>query len=303
MPKIYMDYAATTPLDGKVLEAMLPYLTNVHGNPSSLHFTGREAREALDESREKVARALGADPEEIIFTSGGTEANNMAIQGASRAFKKALSPGERGHIITSSIEHHAVLDTVNYLGNTGFDVTFLPVDEYGLIDPEELAEHITDKTFLVTIMTANNEIGTIQPFEEIGRVCRENGVYFHTDAVQAIGHIPFNLKEQPVDMLSLSAHKFYGPKGVGVLYLRKHTKIEQAFWWRTRKVAPRHEEFAGLSAWARQSNWLPQIWRKSIRLTVLRSSYQRAAGNRRRKINGHLEKAAGNVNVSYLYRR
>ncbi|NMB42353.1 MAG: cysteine desulfurase NifS [Firmicutes bacterium] len=306
MPKIYMDYAATTPLDGKVLEAMLPYLTNVHGNPSSLHFTGREAREALDESREKVARALGADPEEIIFTSGGTEANNMAIQGASRAFKKALSPGERGHIITSSIEHHAVLDTVNYLGNTGFDVTFLPVDEYGLIDPEELAEHITDKTFLVTIMTANNEIGTIQPFEEIGRVCRENGVYFHTDAVQAIGHIPFNLKEQPVDMLSLSAHKFYGPKGVGVLYLRKHTKIEQAFFGGAQEkgLRPGTENLPGIVGLGRAIELATaDMEEKSIRLTVLRDRLIKGLLEIEDvKLNGHPRKRLpGNVNVSVLY--
>ena len=302
MPKIYMDHAATTPLKEEVLEAMLPFLKSVYGNPSSLHFFGREARKALDESREKVARALGATPEEIIFTSGGTEANNLAIQGVARA----LSFGERKHIITSAIEHHAVLDTVNYLRSAGFEVTFLPVDEYGMVDPGELERHITDNTILVTIMTANNEIGTIQPFEEIGRICRERGVYFHTDAVQAIGSIPFNLKEQPIDLLSLSAHKFYGPKGVGALYIRKRTKIKQVLFGgaQERKLRPGTENLPGIVGLGR-----------AIELAVTdmeaKSAYLEGLRNRLIKglleiegirLNGHPQKRLpGNVNVSVLY--
>jgi cysteine desulfurase len=300
--KIYMDHGATTPLKGEVLEAMLPYLKNIYGNPSSLHSFGREARKALDESREKVARALGASPEEIIFTSGGTEANNLAIQGVARA----LSSGEGGHIITSSIEHHAVLDTVKYLGNAGFDVTFLPVDEYGMVDPGELADHITGKTILVTIMTANNEIGTIQPFEEIGRICRERGVYFHTDAVQAIGHMPFNLKEQPIDMLSLSAHKFYGPKGVGALYVRKRAKVKQVIFGgaQERKLRPGTENLPGIVGLGRaielatsdleeKSNYL-----KNLRDRLIKGLLEIEDV----KLNGHPQKRLpGNVNVSVLY--
>lgn len=302
MKKIYMDHAATTPLKEEVLEAMLPYLKDIYGNPSSLHFFGREARRALEESREKVALALGAAPEEIIFTSGGTEANNLAIQGVARA----LCSGTKKHIITSAVEHHAVLDTVNYLGKKGFEVTFLPVDEYGMVDPEEVAAHITEKTILVTIMTANNEIGTIQPFEEIGRICREKGVYFHTDAVQAIGHIPFNLKEQPVDMLSLSAHKFYGPKGVGALYIRKRTKINQLLFGgaQEKKLRPGTENLAGIVGLG-----------KAIELAVsemeVKTSYLKDLRDRLIKglleiedvrLNGHPQKRLpGNVNVSVLY--
>lgn len=302
MPKIYMDHAATTPLKEEVLEAMLPFLKSVYGNPSSLHFFGREARKALDESREKVARALGATPEEIIFTSGGTEANNLAIQGVARA----LSSGGRKHIITSAIEHHAVLDTVNYLRSAGFEVTFLPVDEYGMVDPGELERHITDNTILVTIMTANNEIGTIQPFEEIGRICRERGVYFHTDAVQAIGNIHFNLKEQPIDLLSLSAHKFYGPKGVGALYIRKRTKIKQVLFGgaQERKLRPGTENLPGIVGLGRAIELaVTDMEAKSAYLEGLRNRFIKGLleieGVR---LNGHPQKRLpGNVNVSFKY--
>lgn len=302
MSKIYMDHAATTPLHGKVLEAMFPYLINVHGNPSSLHFFGREARRALDESREKVARALGAHPEEIIFTSGGTEADNLAIQGVLRA----LPPGERWHIITSSIEHHAVLDTVSYLKDSGYDVTFLPVDRYGMVDPGELAEHITDKTVLVTIMTANNEIGTVQPFMEIGRICRENGVYFHTDAVQAVGQIPFNLKEQPIDMLSLSAHKFYGPKGIGALYVRKRAKLERIIFGgaQEKKLRPGTENLPGIVGLGRAIELATaEQEEKSSYLIGLRDRLIKGLLEIEEvRLNGHPQKRLpGNVNVSIMY--
>ncbi|NLJ56975.1 MAG: cysteine desulfurase NifS [Firmicutes bacterium] len=302
MQKIYMDHGATTPLDGEVLAAMLPYLQGKYGNPSSLHFHGREARAGLETAREKTARALGAYPEEIIFTSGGTEANNMVIQGVARYF----SAGERRHIITSAIEHHAVLDTVAYLGRTGFDVTFLPVDRYGLVDPEELAAKITAKTILVTVMTANNEIGTIQPIDEIGRICRQKGVYFHTDAVQAVGNIPFNLKEQPIDMLSLSAHKFYGPKGVGALYIRQKTGIKQLIFGgaQENKLRPGTENLPGIVGLGRAIEMATTGM--EAKTGALRELRDRLIAGLLQiedvRLNGHPQKRLpGNVNVSVLY--
>jgi cysteine desulfurase len=297
-----MDHGSTTPLDEEVLAAMLPYLKGNCGNPSSLHFWGREARKALEVAREKAARALGASPEEIIFTSGGTEANNLAIQGVARFF----SSGKRRHIITSSIEHHAVLDTVSYLGKTGFEVTLLPVDRYGMVDPEELAGKITDKTILVTVMTANNEIGTIQPIEEIGRICRERGVYFHTDAVQAIGNMAINLKEQPIDMLSLSAHKFYGPKGVGALYVRKKTGIKQLVFGgaQEKRLRPGTENLPGIVGLGRAIELATtDIEGKSRALKQLRDRLIRGLLQIKDvRLNGHPEKRLpGNVNVSALY--
>jgi cysteine desulfurase len=256
----------------------------------------------LGESREKVARAIGADPEEIFFTSGGTEANNMAIQGVARA----LSPGGKGHIITSSVEHHAVLDTVKFLGNSGFEVTFLPVDEYGMVDPGELAKQITDKTILVTIMMANNEIGTIQPFEEIGRICKEKGVYFHTDAVQAVGHISLNLEELPIDMLSLSAHKFYGPKGVGALYVRKDTRLEQVYFGgaQEKSLRPGTENLPGIVGLGRAIELATtDMEEKSSHLAGLRDRLIKGLLEIEDvKLNGHFQKRLpGNVNVSVLY--
>lgn len=301
MQRVYMDHGATTPLDKEVLEAMLPYLKEIHGNPSSVHSFGSKARKGLNGAREKVAAALGASPEEIFFTSGATEADNIAIQGVARA----LSSRGR-HIITSSIEHHAVMDTVHYLGQIGFDVTFLPVDQYGMVDPDELAESITEDTILVTIMTANNEIGTIQPIEKIGEICRERGVYFHTDAVQAIGHLPIDLKEQPVDMLSLSAHKFYGPKGVGALYCRKGTKIRQVCFGgaQERKIRPGTENLPGIVGLGRAIELATRdIENKSKNLAALRDRLIRGLLEIEDvRLNGHPQKRLpGNVNVSVLY--
>ena len=220
MKRIYLDYAATTPMRSEVLEAMQPYLTEVFGNPSSIYSYGHEAKAGVDKARTAVASLLGAREEEIVFTGGGTEADNFAIKGIGFANRS-----KGNHIITSSIEHHAVLETCQFMETQGFAVTYLQVDKYGMVDPDDVKNAITPETILITIMHANNEIGTIQPISEIGRIAREAGVYFHTDAVQTAGHIPSDVNELNVDMLSTSAHKLYGPKGVGALYLRKGTRI------------------------------------------------------------------------------
>ena len=220
MRKIYLDNAATTALSPKVLEAMMPYLTTIYGNPSSVHAFGQEAKKGVDAARNQVAVALNCEPSEIIFTGGGTEEDNTVILGVAEKYKN-----KGKHIITTNVEHHAVLHTCEYLEKQGYEVTYLPVDEYARVTAQQVRDAIRDDTILGTIMFANNEVGTIMPVAEIGAVCREKGVLFHTDAVQAVGHIPVDVKAMNIDFLSLSAHKFHGPKGVGALYCKKGVKL------------------------------------------------------------------------------
>jgi len=221
MNKIYLDHAATTPLDQRVIDEMIPYFTIKFGNASSLHSYGREAKKALESSRSILSKELGSSPEEIVFTSGGTESNNLALKGIAFANKK-----KGNHIITSSIEHDCILNSCKWLENQGFKITYLPVDEYGIVNPEDVNEAIDKSTILVSIMQANNEIGTIEPLEEIGKICNENDVYFHTDACQSFTKVPLDVNKNSLNLVTINSHKIYGPKGVGALYIRKGTKID-----------------------------------------------------------------------------
>ena len=218
---VYMDYNATTPTDIRVLKEMEPFFCERFGNPSSIYEIARENRKLIEKARENVARLIDAEPDEIFFTSGGTESDNWAIKGVAFALRN-----KGNHIITSQIEHHAVLNTCKFLSKIGYEITYAPTDKYGIVDVEFIEKSIRKETVLITIMHANNEIGTIEPVEEISKIAREKGIYFHTDSVQTVGKIPVSVKKLGVDMLSLSAHKFYGPKGVGAIYIKKGTKIE-----------------------------------------------------------------------------
>lgn len=300
---VYMDHAATTFIKTEVVETMLPFLREHFGNPSSLYSIGREAKEAVETAREKLAKALGARPEEIYFTSGGTESDNWAVKGTAFARQN-----EGRHIITTPIEHHAVLYPCEYLETKGFDVTYLPVDEYGLVDPAELEAAIREDTILISVMYANNEIGTIEPVPEIGKVAREHGIPFHTDAVQAIGNIPLDLhgKDRNVDMLSLSSHKFYGPKGVGALYVREGVDIDNYMHGGAQESGKRAgtENVAGIAGMGKaielatanieEHSEKIRKMRDSLRAGILEIPHLR--------LNGHPEKRLpGNLNFSFKY--
>ncbi|MEW6555705.1 MAG: cysteine desulfurase NifS [Actinomycetota bacterium] len=300
MRRIYLDHAATTPFHPEVTEAMLPYLGEHFGNPSSIYGEGREARKAVEQARSQVAEALGADPEEIYFTSGGTEADNLAVLGT------ALANRERGdHIITTNIEHHAVLEPCHYLEREGFGLTVLPVDGAGLVDPGEVRRAITPSTFLVSVMHANNEIGTIQPIEEIAAVCREAGVYLHSDAVQAVGALEVDVDRLGVDMLSVSAHKLYGPKGTGCLYVRRGTRLRPILLGggQERGMRSGTENVAGIvgfgaairlaaDEWKQRSEQVLPLRDRLIEGILERIPYTRLNGDRERRL-------PNNVNVLF----
>lgn len=271
MRRIYMDHSATTPVAPEVLEAMLPYFRERYGNASSLHEFGREARDAVEAAREKLASLIGANPEEIYFTSGGTESDNLALKGV------ALS-GRGKHIITTSIEHPAVLEVCRSLERVGFDVTYVPVDNQGIVDPAEIERAIRDDTVLISVMHANNEIGTIQPVERIAEIASERDILLHTDAVQTVGKIPVNVDRLGVDLLSVSAHKFYGPKGVGALYVRKGTRIESIIQGggHERGLRSGTENVPGIVGMGRAAELASEIMeREAERLTALRDSLKR----------------------------
>ncbi|MBM7556299.1 cysteine desulfurase NifS [Halanaerobacter jeridensis] len=303
MERIYMDNAATTATDPTVLEEMKPYFTEVYGNPSSFHSFGREARDAVREARDKVADLISADDaKEIVFTSGGTESDNYAIKGVAEELK------DKGkHIITSSIEHHAVLHTCEYLEDKGFDVTYLPVDEDGLVDPADVKDAIREDTILITIMLANNEVGTIQPISEISEIAQENDITIHTDAVQAVGSIPVDVNELNVDLLSLSGHKFHSPKGIGALYIRQGTRIEKYLHGGAQERGRRAttENVAGIVGLGKAAQIAGQnLEEKQAKITQLRDKLIDGILEEidEIKLNGHRTKRLpGNVNFSIRY--
>lgn len=297
---IYMDHSATTPVREEVVEAMLPFYRELYGNPSSVHAPGRTVRRALEEAREKTAQALGAEPTEIFFTAGGTESNNITLRGA------AKKRGKPGHIITSSIEHHAVLDVCSDLAAEGHQVTFLPVDQCGQINIEQLQEAITPDTFMISIMAANNEIGTLQPLESIGEVAREHQILFHTDAVQMVGQLPIDLNHLNVDFLSLSAHKFNGPKGIGALYMRKGAKVTPLYCGggQERKLRPGTENVPGIVGLSRALELaVAEMADKKKRLEKMRTRMITGLLDISETIlNGHPEeRLPNNVNVSFKH--
>lgn len=302
MKRVYMDNAATTALRRDVLDAMMPYLTDIYGNPSSLHYFGQEAHKAVENARHQVASALNAEDNEIVFTGCGTEADNMALKGIAEKYQ---SKGK--HIITSSVEHHAILHTCEYLEKHGFEVTYLPVDEYGMVKAEQVRDAIRSDTILVSIMFANNEVGTIMPIKEIGAVCREKGVFFHTDAVQAVGHVAIDVKAMNIDLLSLSAHKLHGPKGVGAFYIRKGIVVPPLLHGgaQERRKRAGTENVAGIVGLGKAI----EIACSDIEGTAKRMCYLRdklingiEASIPEVKLNGHrTERLPGNVNFSIKY--
>lgn len=300
--KVYLDHAATTPVRPEVAEVVTRYMIEEFGNASSIHSFGRAARKGLEEAREQVASLIGADAREIIFTSGGTESDNMALKGVAEAQR------QRGkHIITSRIEHHAVLHTAEHLEKDGFEVTYLDVDSDGLVDPDDVRKAVRDDTILVSVMFANNEVGTVEPIGEIGKICKERGVVFHSDGVQAVGSIPIDVNELGLDLLTISAHKMYGPKGVGALYVRKGTKIAPIIHGGAHERGKRAgtENVAGIVGFGKAAE-LARVEMDARRnhLLFLRDRLIRGILERVEdvKLNGHpTERLPNNVNVSIMY--
>jgi len=299
---VYLDHAATTPTRPEVARAMLPYFSERFGNPSSLYALAREAKEAVEEARGRVAAAIGAAPEEVFFTSGGTEADNWAIKGVAAANRK-----KGDHIVTSSIEHHAVLHPCRALEKQGYRVTYLPVDEFGRVEPGAVEEAITDKTILVSVMAANNEIGTVQPVAAISEIAHDHGVLFHTDAVQAIGAIPVDVDAMGADLLAISAHKFGGPKGTGALYIRRKTRIgtfmDGGAQERGRRAGT--ENVPGIVGMGRAIELaVGEMPQKAPRLAAMRDRLIRGILDAvpDTRLNGHpVERLANNVNVAFRY--
>ena len=299
---VYMDHSATTYTRKEVLDAMIPYYAENFGNPSSIYSIARVSKNALDIARAQVAKALGADPDEIYFTSCGSESDNWAIKGIAFGNRK-----KGNHIITTKIEHHAVLHTCKYLEKEGFSVTYLPVDNYGLVDPADLEKAITDTTILVTIMYANNEIGTIEPVAELGAIARRHKVYFHTDAVQVIGNVPVDVRAENIDLLSLSAHKFYGPKGVGALYIRKGVKIDNLIHGggQERRRRAGTENIAGIVGLGKAIELATaDIEGHNRRIRAMRDRLLKGIVEKipHTHLNGHPEKRLpGNINISFEF--
>ncbi|MCX6012734.1 MAG: cysteine desulfurase NifS [Chloroflexi bacterium] len=299
MKRVYLDYAATTPVHPDVARAMQPFLNDVYGNPSAIYYCGQEARGAVEEARTTIAGLIGAREEEIVFTSGGTESDNAAIEGVCFA-----NENKGNHIITTAIEHHAVLETCRFMQNRGFKVTYLSVDRNGMVDPENVKKAITSATILITIMHANNEVGTIQPVAEIARIAKEAGIYFHTDAVQTAGHLSINVNNIGVDLLSISAHKLYGPKGIGILFIRKGTKIIPFLHGgqQERRRRAGTENVAGIAGFGVAAKLASENINSEIStLTVLRDKLYKGLAERIEKIqlNGHpTNRLPNNVNIS-----
>lgn len=300
--RIYVDNAATTKINAAVAEEMIPFMTEYYGNPSSIYLEGREAKRAVEKSREQVAKAISAEPKEIYFTGSGTEADNWAVRSAASAYSN-----KGKHIITSSVEHHAVLHTCQDLEKQGYEVTYLPVDKYGRVSVEDLRNSIRPDTILVSIMFANNEIGTIMPVKEIGAVCRENGVLFHTDAVQAIGMCEIDVEELNIDMLSLTAHKFHGPKGAGALYVRQGVKLTPFITGGAQERGKRAatENVPGIVGLGKAIELAAEnIPERQKKLSELRDYYIEKVLNKipYSRLNGHpKDRLPGNANISFQF--
>ncbi|MBP2640837.1 MAG: Cysteine desulfurase [Firmicutes bacterium] len=302
MKRVYLDNSATTQTHEEVAKIMVEYMTEKYGNPSSIHSFGREAHKAIEEARAQVATLLGANPNEIFFTSGGTEADNLAIKGVALANRK-----KGNHIITTAIEHHAVLHSCEFLEKEGFVVTYLPVDENAMVSLEDVRKAITDQTILISVMYANNEVGTMQPIREIGQLAKEKGIYFHTDAVQAVGSYPVNVNDDHIDLLSLSGHKFNGPKGIGALYVRRGVRIGsiQKGGSQERGMRAGTENVPGIIGLGKASELAgAEMDEKIKKLTGLREKLIEGiiAKIPDVKLNGHrTARLPGNVNFSFLY--